>query len=153
MRQPFKTTSLNVKERTLALSGAGAVVSVSESPEHPTHWLFNSLCFPLLSAWALRGGGGSVRSVRAPTCYLPQSLLIPIAESAGSHSTRFTSEEPLKRLHHDFVSLLSLSVSLHFFDHHLCFQTASPPFKTPPHPHPCAHPHHTHNTFDFLLVY
>lgn len=119
MRQPFKTTSLNVKERTLALSGASAVVSVSESPEHPTHWLFNSLCFPLLSAWALRGVGGSVRSVRAPTCYLPQSLLIPIAESAGSHSTRFTSEEPLKRLHHDFVSLLSLSVSLHFFDHHL----------------------------------
>lgn len=138
MRQPFKTTSLNVKERTLALSGASAVVSVSESPEHPTHWLFNSLCFPLLSAWAFLFFWGGVCAVCASSYLLsPQSLLIPIAESAGSHSTRFTSEEPLKRLHHDFVSLLSLSVSLHFFDHHLSVSrpllllSRSPP--PPPH--------------------
>lgn len=127
--QPFKT-SLNVKEHTLALSSMSAVISMSGSPEHLTSRLFNSVCFLLFSLWGLK--------LFLCSSYLlsPQSLLFPIAESAGFHSTLFTSEESPN------VCIMTLSLSylflsgFCFWSSPLCFQSASPPFNliSPPFP-------------------
>lgn len=59
----------------------------------------------------------------------PQSLLFPIAESAGFHSTLFISEESPN------VCIMTLSLSylilseFCFWSSRLCFQSTSPPFN------------------------
>lgn len=133
---PFEA-SLHLNEQTLTLSSMSTVISMSESREHLKSWPL-CCCFLLFSLWGLK--------LFLFNFYLlsPQSLLFPIAESAGFHSTLFTSEESPN------ICIMTLSLSylflsgFCFWSSLLCFQSTSPPFNLilPPPP----------NTFHCLLM-
>lgn len=97
---PFEA-SLHLKEQTLTLSSMSTVISMSESREHLKSWPF-CLCFLLFSLWGLE--------LFLFNFYLlsPKSLLFPVAESAGFHSTLFTSEESPN------ICIMTLSLSYLF---------------------------------------
>ncbi len=103
---------------------------MSEPPEHLISWppYSNfphrlSPCFLLFSLWGLK--------LFFFNFYLlsPQSLLFPIAESAGFPPTLFTSEE----LPNVCIMTLSLSYlflsGFCFWSSLLCFHSTSPPFN------------------------
>lgn len=118
---PFEA-SLHLNEQTLTLSSMSTVISMSESREHLKSWPL-CCCFLLFSLWGLK--------LFLFNFYLlsPQSLLFPIAESAGFHSTLFTSEESPN------ICIMTLSLSylflsgFCFWSSLLCFQSTSPPFN------------------------
>lgn len=97
---PFEA-SLHLNEQTLTLSSMSTVISMSESREHLKSWPL-CCCFLLFPLWGLK--------LFLFNFYLlsPQSLLFPIAESAGFHSTLFTSEESPN------ICIMTLSLSYLF---------------------------------------
>lgn len=105
--QPFKT-SLNVKEHTLVLSSMSAVISMSGSPEHLTSRLFNSLCFLLFSLLGFEAVFVQLLPVISPITIISHCWVCWLS----LHTLYFWGVS--ERLHHDFVSLLSLSVRLLF---------------------------------------
>lgn len=125
--QPFKT-SLNVKEHTLALSSMSAVISMSGSPEHLTSRLFSTpsvSCCSHFGVWSC--------FCAAPTCYLPITIISHCWVCWLSlHTLYFWGVS--EHLHHDLVSLLSLSVRLLFLIITSLFPVCFSSFQ--PHPLP-----------------